>query len=51
MGSFPCIQAFPAGVVGALAVRDGESVLELSQASLDINTAGLASFTSPEPAS
>jgi tRNA A-37 threonylcarbamoyl transferase component Bud32 len=33
----PCIQAFPAGVVGALAVRDGESVLELSQASLDIN--------------
>jgi hypothetical protein len=37
MGSFPCIQAFPAGVVGALAVRDGESVLKLSQASLDIN--------------
>jgi tRNA A-37 threonylcarbamoyl transferase component Bud32/membrane-associated phospholipid phosphatase len=33
----PCVQAFPAGVVGALAVRDGESVLELSQASLDIN--------------
>src|SRR5215211_1098722 len=33
----PCIQAFPAGVVGALAVRDGESVLELSHASLDIN--------------
>jgi tRNA A-37 threonylcarbamoyl transferase component Bud32 len=33
----PCIEAFPAGVVGALAVRDGESVLELSQASLDIN--------------
>ncbi|HET9290249.1 MAG TPA: RIO1 family regulatory kinase/ATPase, partial [Actinomycetes bacterium] len=33
----PCIQAFPAGVVGTLAVRDGESVLELSQASLDIN--------------
>jgi hypothetical protein len=37
MGSLPCIQAFPAGVVGALAVRDGESVLKLSQASLDIN--------------
>jgi tRNA A-37 threonylcarbamoyl transferase component Bud32 len=33
----PCVQAFPAGVVGTLAVRDGESVLELSQASLDIN--------------
>ena len=33
----PCIQTFPAGVVGTLAVRDGESVLELSQASLDIN--------------
>ena len=33
----PCIQAFPAGVVGALAVRDGESVLQLSQASVDIN--------------
>jgi len=33
----PCVQAFPAGVVGALAVRDGESVLELSHASLDIN--------------
>ena len=33
----PCVQAFPADVVGALAVRDGESVLELSHASLDIN--------------
>jgi len=33
----PCVQTFPAGVVGALAVRDGESVLELSHASLDIN--------------
>jgi hypothetical protein len=33
----PCVQAFPAGVVGALAVRDGESVIELSHASLDIN--------------
>jgi hypothetical protein len=33
----PCVQAFPAGIVGALAVRDGESVLELSHASLDIN--------------
>jgi tRNA A-37 threonylcarbamoyl transferase component Bud32/membrane-associated phospholipid phosphatase len=33
----PCIQAFPAGAVGALAVRDGESVLELSRASVDIN--------------
>jgi tRNA A-37 threonylcarbamoyl transferase component Bud32 len=38
----PCIQAFPAGVVGALTVRDGESVLELSQASLaiDLNAGG-----------
>jgi tRNA A-37 threonylcarbamoyl transferase component Bud32 len=33
----PCVQAFPAGVVGALAVRDGEAVLELSHASLDLN--------------
>jgi hypothetical protein len=33
----PCVQAFPAGVLGTLAVRDGESVLELSHASLDIN--------------
>ena len=33
----PCIQAYPAGVVGTLAVRDGESVLQLSQASLDLN--------------
>ena len=33
----PCVQAFPAGIVGALAVRDGESVIELSHASLDIN--------------
>jgi hypothetical protein len=33
----PCVQAFPAGIVGALAVRDGESVLALSHASLDIN--------------
>jgi tRNA A-37 threonylcarbamoyl transferase component Bud32 len=33
----PCVQAFPDGIVGALAVRDGESVLELSHASLDIN--------------
>jgi tRNA A-37 threonylcarbamoyl transferase component Bud32 len=33
----PCVQGFPAGVAGALAVRDGESALELSQASLDIN--------------
>jgi tRNA A-37 threonylcarbamoyl transferase component Bud32 len=33
----PCVRAFPAGVVGTLAVRDGESVLELSHASLDIN--------------
>jgi hypothetical protein len=33
----PCVQALPAGVYGALAVRDGESVLELSHASLDIS--------------
>jgi tRNA A-37 threonylcarbamoyl transferase component Bud32 len=33
----PCVQAFPAGIVGALAVRDGESVLELSHASLEVN--------------
>jgi len=33
----PCVQALPAGVVGTLAVRDGESVLELSHASLDIS--------------
>jgi len=33
----PCVQTFPAGIVGALAVRDGESVLALSHASLNIN--------------
>jgi tRNA A-37 threonylcarbamoyl transferase component Bud32/membrane-associated phospholipid phosphatase len=33
----PCVQAFPEGVVGELRVRDGESVLELSHASVDIN--------------
>jgi tRNA A-37 threonylcarbamoyl transferase component Bud32/membrane-associated phospholipid phosphatase len=33
----PCVQAFPAGVVGALRVRDGESVIELSRGSLEIN--------------
>ena len=33
----PCLQALPAGVDGALAVRDGESMLELSQASVAIN--------------
>jgi hypothetical protein len=42
----PCVQAFPAGVVGALAVRDGESVLELSHASVDIN---INATTSPKP--
>jgi hypothetical protein len=33
----PCVRAFPEGMLGALAVRDGESVLELSHASVDIN--------------
>jgi tRNA A-37 threonylcarbamoyl transferase component Bud32 len=33
----PCVQAFPEGIVGDLAVRDGESVLELSRASVDIS--------------
>jgi tRNA A-37 threonylcarbamoyl transferase component Bud32 len=33
----PCVQALPAGIYGTLAVRDGESVLELSHASLDIS--------------
>jgi tRNA A-37 threonylcarbamoyl transferase component Bud32 len=33
----PCVQAFPAGVVGSLAVRDGESVLDLSRVTLNIN--------------
>src|SRR5215211_6851764 len=33
----PCIQALPADTIGTLAVRDGESVLELSHASLDIS--------------
>ena len=32
----PCIQALPADTIGTLAVRDGESVLELSHASLAI---------------
>jgi tRNA A-37 threonylcarbamoyl transferase component Bud32/membrane-associated phospholipid phosphatase len=33
----PCVQALPAGIYGALRVRDGESVLELGHASLDIS--------------
>ncbi len=33
----PCVQAYPPGLFGALAVRDGESVLELSRGSLNIN--------------
>jgi tRNA A-37 threonylcarbamoyl transferase component Bud32/membrane-associated phospholipid phosphatase len=33
----PCVQALPAGIYSALGVRDGESVLELSHASLDIS--------------
>jgi tRNA A-37 threonylcarbamoyl transferase component Bud32/membrane-associated phospholipid phosphatase len=33
----PCVRALPVGIYGALAVRDGESVLELSHASLDIS--------------
>ncbi len=33
----PCVQALPAGIYGALRVGDGESVLELSHASLDIS--------------
>jgi tRNA A-37 threonylcarbamoyl transferase component Bud32/membrane-associated phospholipid phosphatase len=32
----PCIQALPADTIGTLAIRDGESVLELSHASLAI---------------
>src|SRR6266545_3519810 len=33
----PCVQALPAGIYDALRVRDGESVLELGHASLDIS--------------
>ncbi len=33
----PCVQALPAGIYGALRVGDGESVLKLSHASLDIS--------------
>src|SRR6266516_3781822 len=33
----PCVQALPAGIHGALHVRDGESLLELSRASVNIN--------------
>jgi tRNA A-37 threonylcarbamoyl transferase component Bud32/membrane-associated phospholipid phosphatase len=33
----PCVQAYPPGLFSALAVRDGESVLELSRGSLNIN--------------
>jgi tRNA A-37 threonylcarbamoyl transferase component Bud32/membrane-associated phospholipid phosphatase len=33
----PCVQAFPAGIHGALRVRDGESVLEFDHASVDIS--------------
>jgi hypothetical protein len=37
----PCFQAFPAGIHGALAVRNGESVLQFDRAGVDIklNTA------------
>jgi tRNA A-37 threonylcarbamoyl transferase component Bud32 len=33
----PCVQALPAGIYSALRIRDGESVLELTHASLDIS--------------
>jgi hypothetical protein len=33
----PCVQAFPAGTRGGLRVRNGESVTELSRASLDVS--------------
>jgi tRNA A-37 threonylcarbamoyl transferase component Bud32/membrane-associated phospholipid phosphatase len=33
----PCVQAFPEGMLGELRVRDGEAVVELSHASVDIN--------------
>ncbi len=33
----PCVQALPTDIFGALAVRDGESVLEFGHASLDIS--------------
>jgi tRNA A-37 threonylcarbamoyl transferase component Bud32/membrane-associated phospholipid phosphatase len=33
----PCVQALPAGTYATLAVRDGESMLELSHASLDVS--------------
>jgi tRNA A-37 threonylcarbamoyl transferase component Bud32/membrane-associated phospholipid phosphatase len=33
----PCVEALPAGVYGALRVRDGESVLEFGHASLDVS--------------
>jgi hypothetical protein len=36
----PCVQALPAGIYGALRVRDGESVLALGHASLDISLVG-----------
>jgi hypothetical protein len=36
----PCVQGLPAGIYGALRVRDGESVLELGHASLDISLVG-----------
>ena len=32
----PCFQAFPAGIHGALAVRNGESVLQFDRAGVDI---------------
>jgi tRNA A-37 threonylcarbamoyl transferase component Bud32 len=36
----PCLQALPTGISGALAVRNGESVLELSHVSFDISLGG-----------
>jgi hypothetical protein len=33
----PCVQAFPAGTHGGLRVRNGDSVLQVARASVDIN--------------
>ena len=43
----PCVQAFPAGIHGALRVRNGESVLQFDRASVDIklNIAELPQIT------
>src|SRR5215218_7500002 len=46
----PCLRTFPVGNAGALYVRNGESVLELSRAGVDININAAEPKPPPKPA-